>query len=51
MVKAVLSADTILAKIKATTCSFDTNPTTLKELKDAGVPENVILAMVQAPKN
>ena len=51
MVKAGLSADIIVAKIKATTCSFDTNPTTLKELKDAGVPDGVILVMVQAPKN
>lgn len=51
MAKAGLSADIIVAKIKATSCSFDTNPTTLKELKNAGVPDSVILAMVQAPKN
>ena len=51
MVKAGISADIIIAKIKATSCSFDTNPATLKGLKDAGVPDNVILAMVQAPKN
>jgi membrane-associated protease RseP (regulator of RpoE activity) len=51
MLKAGLSTDIIIAKIKATSCSFETNPTTLKELKDAGVPDSVILAMVQAPKN
>lgn len=51
MVKAGLSPDIVVAKIKATTCSFDTTPTTLKELKGAGVPDSVILAMVQAPKN
>jgi membrane-associated protease RseP (regulator of RpoE activity) len=51
MVKAGLSTDIIIAKIKATPCSFETNPTTLKELKDAGVPDSVILSMVQAPKN
>jgi hypothetical protein len=48
MVKAGLNVDIIIAKIKVTSCSFDTSPTTLKELKDAGVPDSVILAMVQA---
>jgi hypothetical protein len=51
MVKAGLGAEIIIAKIKATSCSFDTDPATLKTLKDAGVPDSVILAMVQAPKN
>jgi hypothetical protein len=51
MVKAGLGAEIIIAKIKATSCSFETDPPTLKALKDAGVPDSVILAMVQAPKN
>jgi hypothetical protein len=51
MVKSGLGTDIIIAKIKATPCSFETNPKTLKELKDAGIPDSVILAMVQAPKN
>jgi len=51
MVKAGLGAEIVIAKIKATSCSFDTDPAALKTLKDAGVPDSVILAMVQAPKN
>jgi hypothetical protein len=51
MVKAGLGAEIIVAKIKNASCSFDTSPAALKELKDTGVPESVILAMVQAPKN
>jgi len=51
MVKAGLGAEIIVAKIKATSCSFETEPAALKALKDAGVPDSVILAMVQAPKN
>ena len=51
MVKAGIGAEIIVAKIKNASCSFDTSPAALKELKDAGVPESAILAMVQAPKN
>jgi hypothetical protein len=51
LVNAGISAEVIIAKIKTASCSFDTSPTALKELKDAGVPDNVILAMVQAPGN
>jgi len=51
MVKAGLGTEIIIAKIKATSCTFDTDPATLKALKDGGVPDSVILAMVQAPKN
>jgi len=50
MVKAGIGADIIVAKIKTATRSFDTSPAALKELKDACVPDSVILAMVQAPK-
>jgi membrane-associated protease RseP (regulator of RpoE activity) len=51
MLKSGLGGEIIVAKIKNAPCSFDTSPAALKELKDAGVPDSVILAMVQAPKN
>lgn len=51
MVKAGIGAEIVVAKIKTASCSFDTSPAALKELKDAGIPDSVILAMVQAPKN
>jgi uncharacterized protein DUF2846 len=44
-----LSADVIIAKIKAGPCSFDTSPQALQGLKAEKVPDNVILAMVNAP--
>jgi hypothetical protein len=51
MLKAGIGAEIVVAKIKTATCSFDTSPTALKELKNTGVPDSVILAMVQAPKS
>jgi len=51
MIKAGIGTEIIVAKIKNASCSFDTSLATLKELKNAGVPDNVILAMVQAPRN
>ncbi len=51
LVRAGISAEIIIAKIKTTSCSFETSPSALKDLKDAGVPDGVILAMVQAPGN
>jgi integrase len=48
LVAAGLSADVIVAKIKRALANFDTEPQTLKTLKAAGVPNPVILAMVQA---
>jgi len=44
-----LSADVIVAKIHASPCEFDTSPAALQKLKQAGLPDKVILAMVQAP--
>jgi hypothetical protein len=44
-----LSADVILAKIQSSPCEFDTTPAALQKLKQAGVPDKVILAMVTAP--
>ncbi len=48
MVKAGLSTDIVIAKIKSSTTVFDTSPASLAELKVAGVPDAIILAMVQA---
>lgn len=46
MVKAGLSENLILAKIRSTTTKFDVRAETLVSLKAAGVPERVIEAMV-----
>ncbi len=48
MVKANLAPAVVIAKIKTSATSFDTSPAALQELKAAGVPDEVILAMVQA---
>ena len=50
LVKTGLSPDIIKAKIRASTCQFDTSTAGLKGLKDAGVPDSVIVAMVD-PSN
>ena len=39
----------LVAKIKSSQCNFDTSPASLQALKTAGVNDNVILAMVEAP--
>jgi uncharacterized protein YgiM (DUF1202 family) len=44
-----LSTDVIIAKIKSSQCDFDTSPAALQKLKLAGLPDNVIQAMIQAP--
>jgi len=49
LVKAGLSTDIITMKIKTSKTNFDTSVPALQELKAAGVPEAVILAMVQVP--
>ncbi len=49
LLKAHLPADVIIAKIEASPCNFDTSPRGLKDLKAAGVPDTVILAMVRSP--
>jgi hypothetical protein len=49
MQNAGLGADVIIAKIKSSPCNFDTSPATLEELRGAKVPNEVILAMVEAP--
>ena len=48
LIKSGLSAEIVAAKIKQTGGSFDTSPAKLKDLKTAGVPESVILAMIES---
>jgi hypothetical protein len=50
LVKTGLSTDIIVAKIRTSTNQFDTSTAGLKGLKDAGVPDAVIVAMVD-PSN
>jgi hypothetical protein len=49
MNKTGLPPEILLAKIKSSQCNFDTSPARLQQLKSGGVPDAVILAMVQAP--
>jgi hypothetical protein len=49
MVKAKLPTALIIEKINTSSCSFDTFPSVLAELKYKGVPDEVLMAMVQAP--
>lgn len=49
MVKANVSAEIIVAKIRASVCDFETTPAALQQLKADGVPDAVLLAMVMAP--
>src|ERR1051325_1187348 len=50
MFKANLASEVIVAKINASACRFDTSTAALQKLKDAGVPDAVLLAMVRAHK-
>jgi|SRR5579863_1740436 len=49
LLKAGLSTEIVVTKIKTSACAFDTSPDALKALKTATVPDVVILAMLQAP--
>lgn len=51
LAKAGLSAETIVAKIKASETSFDTSTDALVALAEAGLPDEVIRAMVEKPKS
>lgn len=48
LVKAGFSSDIVLAKIRSSACNFDTSLAAMKSLKNANVPDSVVLAMVQA---
>jgi hypothetical protein len=47
MIKGGLNAEIVIAKIRKSPTNFDTSPAALSELKTAGLPDAVILAMVQ----
>jgi hypothetical protein len=49
MVRAKLPAALIIEKINTSSCSFDTFPSVLAEMKYKGVPDEILMAMVQAP--
>src|SRR5690349_21672744 len=49
MVRAKLPAALIIQKINTSPCAFDTFPSVLAELKYKGVPDEVLMVMVQAP--
>jgi hypothetical protein len=49
MNKIGLAPEVLVAKIKSSQRNFDTSPASLQALKTAGVRDNVILAMVEAP--
>lgn len=51
MVKADFTPETIIAQIKSSPCNFVTTPAALQQLKEEGVPDAVILAMVMAQKS
>jgi hypothetical protein len=49
MVRAKLPANLIIEKINTSDCRFDTFPSVLAELKYKGVPDEVLMVMVQSP--
>jgi hypothetical protein len=49
MHKAGLPAEVLVAKIRSSTCDFDTSPAALGALKSAGIADSIILSMVEAP--
>jgi len=48
MVKDGIVGEIIVAKIKASSTNFDTSPATLQKLKEAGVTDGVVLAMIES---
>jgi hypothetical protein len=44
-----LSDSVVISKIKSSRCDFDTSPAALQRLRSAGLPDQIILAMIQAP--
>jgi hypothetical protein len=47
MNEAGLSSVVILAKISAATCGFDTSPSALESLKESGIDNSVLAAMIK----
>jgi hypothetical protein len=51
MVKAKITPDKIIEKIKSSRCNFDVNPSVIDELRYRGVPSSVLQAMLDATYN
>ncbi len=49
MVERHVDTEAIVKAIKSSSCTFDTFPPVLREMKRRGVPESVLQAMVEAP--
>jgi hypothetical protein len=47
LVKAKLTPEVIIAKIKSSHCAFEVSPAELQELRSGGVPDEVITVMVE----
>ena len=47
MVKADLSEEVVLAKIRVCGCQFDTSTAALTRLKASGVPDSIVVAMIE----
>jgi hypothetical protein len=50
MVESKLATEVVVEKLKASPCDFDTSPAALGKLKEAGVPDSLLLMMVMSPK-
>jgi hypothetical protein len=50
LVKAGMATEVIVAKLQRSSCSCDTSATELQHLKTAGVPEEVLVAMIGASR-
>jgi hypothetical protein len=50
MFEAKIATEVIVEKVKASPCDFDTSPAALARLKEAGVPDALLLLMVMSPK-
>src|ERR1051325_1960743 len=48
--EAKVAPEVVIEKIKASACDFDTSPEALRGLKDAGVPDSLLLVMVMSPR-
>jgi hypothetical protein len=50
MFESKLATEVVVEKIKGSLCDFDTSPGALGALKEAGVPDTLLLLMVMSPK-
>ena len=50
MIESKLAPEVVVEKIRASPCDFDTSPEALGRLKEAGVPDSLLLLMVMSPK-